>query len=37
MGTRVFLTVFFGIYTDDGELVNDLLLSALNKLHTYAP
>jgi hypothetical protein len=37
MGTRVFFIVFSGIYTDDGEFVNDLLLPALNELHTYAP
>ena len=36
-GTRVFFIIFSGIYTDDGEFVNDLLLPVLSELHTYAP
>ena len=36
-GTRVFFIIFSGIYTDDRELARDLLLPALNQLHTYAP
>ena len=35
--TRVFFIIFSGIYTDDGEFVNDLLLPVLSELHTYAP
>jgi|GEM_PF-796569 len=36
-GTRVLFIIFSGIYTDDGEAVSDLLLPALDQLHTYAP
>jgi hypothetical protein len=36
-GNRVLFIIFSGIYTDDGELVSELLLPALNQLHTYAP
>ena len=36
-GNRVLFIIFSGIYTDDGEAVSDLLLAALNQLHTYAP
>jgi hypothetical protein len=35
-GNRVLFIIFSGIYTDDGEFVSELLLPALNQLHTYA-
>jgi len=35
--TRVFFIIFSGTYTDDGEVVNDLLLPVLSELHTCAP
>ena len=35
-GSRAFFIVFSGIYTDDGEIAGELLLPALNQLHTYA-
>jgi len=36
-GNRAFFIVFSGMYTDDGEIAGELLLPALNQLHTYGP
>lgn len=36
-GSRTFFIVFSGNYTDDGETAGELLLPALNQLHTYDP
>ncbi|MDE0817524.1 MAG: hypothetical protein OSA92_07690 [Pirellulaceae bacterium] len=36
-GNLAFFIVFSGIYTDDREIAGELLLPALNQLHTYGP